>query len=147
MAASSLRATTTTLAALCHDPGSCALAPRSSPRANPLLISALTDVSKLAHVADVADIPQQRGLTVKIDALTLALFNLGGRIVAVDGACIRCASLLASGTVTDNEVICAGCGWRYDVTTGRMATVPKLRIDTFEVKVVGARVMIRNPYA
>jgi len=98
-------------------------------------------------VADVADIPLQRGLTVKIDALTLAVFKVGGRIVAVDGACIRCASLLASGTVAGNEVTCAVCGWRYDITTGRMATVPGLRIDTFEVKVIGERVMIGNPYA
>jgi nitrite reductase/ring-hydroxylating ferredoxin subunit len=124
-----------------------ALAAGSSPGAIPLVISAFPDVSKLVQVADVADIPLQRGLTVTIDALTVALFNVGGGIVAVDGACIRCASLLASGTVTGNEVTCSGCAWRYDITTGRMATVPGLRIDTFEVKVIGDRVMMVDPYA
>lgn len=86
-------------------------------------------------------------MTVQLDRLTIAVFNVRGRIFAVDGACIRCASLLGSGTVDGQEVICPGCGWRYDVTTGHLPAIPKLRIDTFDVEVVGSRVMIRNPFA
>ena len=104
-------------------------------------------MSKLVQVAHVADIPLPRGLTVRVNDQTRALFNVGGRIVAVDGACIRCASLLARGIVVGNEVTCDGCGWQYDVTTGRMPAIPKLRIDTFEVEVIGTRVMVRDSCA
>lgn len=99
------------------------------------------------HVARVGDIPEERGLTVHVGACTVALFNVRGRMVAIDGVCIRCASLLASGTLEGDEVACAGCGWRYDVVTGRLPAIPRLHVDTFEVVTVGANVMIRNPFA
>ena len=84
-------------------------------------------------------------MTVQLDDLTIALFNVRGRIFAIDAPCIRCSSLLSVGSVEGYEVVCAGCGWRYNVTTGRLPAVPKLRVDTFEVEVIGSRVMVRNP--
>jgi nitrite reductase/ring-hydroxylating ferredoxin subunit len=105
------------------------------------------DVNKLVDVARVDDIPAAGGLTVHVDTFTIALFKVDRRVYAIDGACIRCASLLASGTLEAHEVACARCGWRYDVTTGRLPAIPKLRVDTFEVEVIGTRVVVRNPLA
>ena len=105
------------------------------------------EVSSLVNVARVGDIPAHGGLTVCLGAATIALFNMDGRIVAIEGVCLRCASLLANGTVQAREVACAGCGWRYDITTGRLPAIPKLNVDTFEVVVVGTQVMVRDPFA
>jgi nitrite reductase/ring-hydroxylating ferredoxin subunit len=104
-------------------------------------------LAKLVEVALVDHIPAEGGLSVKLDDLTLAVFSLNGRLFAIDGACIRCASPLASGKVHGDEVACDTCGWRYDVTTGRMPEIPKLRIDTFRVERVGSRIMVWNPFA
>jgi nitrite reductase/ring-hydroxylating ferredoxin subunit len=103
-------------------------------------------VAQLVEVARVGQIPLQRGLNVKLGEYDVAVFNVNGNIFAVDGACIRCASLLALGTVEGVEVVCPGCGWRYDVTTGRLPAIPQLRIDTFAVEVVGSSVMVWNPF-
>ena len=105
------------------------------------------DVAKLVEVARVDDVPLQRGLTVELSRCSVALFNVRGRIFAIDAACVRCASPLAAGDVRGDIVACAGCGWQYDVTTGRLPAIPKLCVDTFEVKIVGSRVMVCDPFA
>jgi len=103
-------------------------------------------VAKLVEVAHADHIPTEGGVTVQLGEVTLALFKVNGRLFAVDGACIRCAAQLASSTVDGTEVTCAKCGWRYDVTTGRMPEIPRLRIDTFRVEKVGSRVMVWDPF-
>jgi nitrite reductase/ring-hydroxylating ferredoxin subunit len=104
-------------------------------------------VAKLVEVARLEDIPLQRGLTIELTRCAIALFNARGRICAIDAACIRCASLLAAGDVRGDVVACPGCGWQYDVTTGRLPAIPRLCVDTYEVKMVGSRVMVCDPFA
>lgn len=89
----------------------------------------------------------QRGLTIELARCAIALFNVRGSIFAIDAACIRCASPLAAGDLRGDLVACAKCGWQYDVTTGRLPAIPKLCVDTFEVKIVGSRVTVRDPFA
>jgi 3-phenylpropionate/trans-cinnamate dioxygenase ferredoxin subunit len=103
-------------------------------------------VAKLVEVARVDQIPPEGGLSVALGRCTIAVFNVRGRIFAIDGACIRCASLLASGVVEGGEVACRSCGWRYDVRTGRLPGVPRLRIETFNVELAESRVMVWNPF-
>lgn len=72
---------------------------------------------------------------------TVALFNVGGRLFALADGCIRCGSSLASGTLQDLTVRCR-CGWYYDVATGAVCGIGALRTDVFEVKVLGAQVIL-----
>jgi len=81
---------------------------------------------------------------VRFGDLAIAIFNTGADIVALDGACLRCGWDLASGTVEACEVTCAGCGWRYDLVSGRNVRVPKLRIDRFEVKRAGSKILVAD---
>ena len=101
----------------------------------------------MEHFVDVAripDIPLGAGLCVEIAEHRVALFHIDGEVFATDNACIRCGDELAAGTVDGHEVQCAQCGWRYDVTTGSTRGVPKLRLDTFGVRVSGATVMLQD---
>jgi nitrite reductase/ring-hydroxylating ferredoxin subunit len=72
----------------------------------------------------------------------VALFDVNGRLYAVEDACMRCGSSIAAGLLAGAEITCNGCSWRYDVTTGCVKGVPALRVNVFEVKTVGARVMV-----
>ena len=56
-------------------------------------------------------------------------------------------TLLVAGGFDGQEVTCAGCGWRYAVTTGRVSSLPQLRIETYEVTLVGDRVAVWVPFA
>jgi nitrite reductase/ring-hydroxylating ferredoxin subunit len=104
-------------------------------------------VAKLVDVCRVDQIPPNGGLTVRLQDFNVALFMVQGEILAVDGDCIRCASLLTRGIVDGAHVTCSTCGWRYDLRTGGLPGIPKLRLDTFAVEVVDSRVMVRNPFA
>jgi len=77
----------------------------------------------------------------------VALFNVGGRVFALDDSCIRCGSSLAAGSLRGIDIGCSGCDWQYDVTTGCVNDIPALRIDTFETKIVDARIMVAMPAA
>jgi len=97
------------------------------------------DIARLDQVAPA------RGLAVPIANGVVALFNVNGRIFAVDDSCVRCGSSLAAGTLRGVDVTCSGCDWQYDVTTGCVNGIPALQIDTFEVKAVDSRIMVASP--
>lgn len=101
-------------------------------------LSHFVEVARLDHVVAGA------AVVVTVCQTTVAVFNVGGRLYAVEDACVRCGSSIAAGSLHGSEVTCHGCDWRYDVTTGCVNGVPALRIDTFEVKTVGARIMVAN---
>jgi nitrite reductase/ring-hydroxylating ferredoxin subunit len=94
------------------------------------------DIGALEHIASVSVI------TLEVPTGTVAIFNVGGRIFAIDDGCVRCGASLAEGSLVDTTVTCPNCDWRYDVRTGCVEGVPSLRTDTYEVKVVGSRLLV-----
>ena len=79
---------------------------------------------------------------VRVADSTIAVFNVDGRLFAIDDSCLRCGASLASGTLRGRQVICSRCDWQYDVITGCVHGVPRLRIDRFEVKIVNSQVLV-----
>jgi naphthalene 1,2-dioxygenase ferredoxin component len=102
------------------------------------------DVARFVDVARLPDIPIGAGLAVEISRNRVALFHIDGEVFATDNTCIRCSAELAAGTVDGHDVECAQCGWRYDVVTGSTRGVPKLRLETFGVRMSGTTVMLRG---
>jgi NAD(P)H-dependent nitrite reductase small subunit len=100
----------------------------------------MTDFVKVAQVADV---PPGQGKLVLVNDREIALFNLGGRIFAIDNICPHRGGPLAEGVLEGNTVICPWHGWRFDVTTGQNPIIPPARVDTFEVKVEGDDIFVK----
>jgi len=94
------------------------------------------------EVARMDQVVPGSGIAVAVGNRAVALFEVDGRLFAVEDTCIRCGSSLTSGTLRGHDVVCPGCGWRYDVQTGCVMGVPTLCIDTFEVDVVDSTVMV-----
>jgi nitrite reductase/ring-hydroxylating ferredoxin subunit len=99
------------------------------------------------EVADESELPPGQSLLVRLGRVAIAIFNAGGNLVALDSACLHCGCDIASGRVAASEVTCPGCGWRYDLVSGCNIGVPKLRIDRFEVKRSGSKILIANHFA
>jgi len=99
------------------------------------------------EIARLADLPAATGLGVHFDERPIALFRVDGDVFAVDDPCARCSESLARGALDDHDVVCAGCGWRYDVVTGCTRGVPRLRLDTFAVQTHGGIVSVANRFA
>ena len=94
------------------------------------------DIGTIQHIAPGTVI------TIAMPTGVVALFNAGGRIHALDDGCVRCGASLAEGSLVGMTVTCLKCGWRYDLETGRVLGVPSLRTETYEVKVVGSRILV-----
>ena len=98
------------------------------------------DIARLDQIA-----PGTAIALVTATGSVVALFNVAGHIFTLDDSCIRCGSSLAAGSLRGAEIGCSGCDWQYDVTTGCVNGIPALRIDTFETKIVDARIIVAMP--
>jgi nitrite reductase/ring-hydroxylating ferredoxin subunit len=87
----------------------------------------------------------QSGLPLAVVAIAtgaVAIFNVDDALFGIADACLRCGGSLASGRQHGSSVQCRGCGWRYDLTCGRVHGVGLLHADTYFVKVENGRVSV-----
>jgi nitrite reductase/ring-hydroxylating ferredoxin subunit len=82
------------------------------------------------------------GTAVIIGDNAVAIFNVDGRLFAIDDSCLRCGASLSQGTLCNHHVRCSQCDWQYDVTVGCVQGVRRLHIDRFEVKIVNSQVFV-----
>jgi nitrite reductase/ring-hydroxylating ferredoxin subunit len=97
-------------------------------------------------VAQLVDLKPGRGKVVSVGYGDLALFQVGNEVFAIDDGCARCGASLAAGTLQNACVICARCGWRYDLKSGSLVSLPELRLGTYEAKIAGSWVMLANRF-
>lgn len=70
------------------------------------------------QVARVADVPDGRGLCVKIAGIDVGLFRVDGEIHAMENACPHNGDPLSEGLLDGAIVVCPAHGWEFDVRTG-----------------------------
>jgi nitrite reductase/ring-hydroxylating ferredoxin subunit len=107
-------------------------------------------MANFVELAPLDQVPPGTAIVARIGDTTVALFHVGGRVLAIGDACIRCGSSLAQGSISGERVTCPQCSWRYDLATGQVVGIPKLRIDRFHVKAAGGRILFDRaaiPYA
>lgn len=72
----------------------------------------------------------------------LAVGNAGGRLFALDDACLHRGGSLACGHLAGEVLTCPLHWWRYDVHSGRRLGQPSLRVATYPVRVVDDEVRV-----
>jgi nitrite reductase/ring-hydroxylating ferredoxin subunit len=89
-------------------------------------------------------VPADRGWPVRIGGISIAVFDLGDRLVAVENRCRHLANPIDDGLVEDGCVTCPWHGWRYDLRTGAHLTFFGSRpgVRTFPVRVEGDDVLV-----
>lgn len=70
-------------------------------------------------VARLDQIPEERGMRVKVGELAIALYRVGDAIHAMEDACPHAGFPLSKGRFVDGVIACAAHGLCYDVRTGR----------------------------
>lgn len=100
-------------------------------------------MSDFVPVAHTSQLPPETGMTVQVAGREVAVFNVGGRICAIDGECPHRGGPLGSGTVEGGKVFCPLHGWEYDVATGQCATRPDRPVRSHETRVIDGRIEIR----
>lgn len=96
------------------------------------------------EVASVSDLPLGRAKPCALGGRTIALYHTESGFFATDNTCPHRGGPLGEGDLLGNEIVCPWHFWSFDVTTGENAVDPSLTIRTFEVRVDGDRVLVRQ---
>jgi nitrite reductase (NADH) small subunit len=72
------------------------------------------------QVAYCDDIPLREGREVVIGNRSIAVFNLGGKFLAVENRCPHRGGPLADGIATGESVVCPLHGWKIDLQNGNV---------------------------
>lgn len=104
-------------------------------------------MSEFIKVATVDEVPVGDKKLVEVDYVRVALFNLDGKIYAIEDVCTHDGGPLVEGDVVNGcEVVCPRHGARFDIRTGEALSFPAFEpTNTFEVKIRGDDILIESP--
>jgi len=99
-------------------------------------------MAEFITVAQVSQVPLDRGLGVKIGNREFALFKIDEQFYALDGRCPHRGGPLGEGLTENGHVYCPLHGWEFDVQTGACIGNPEKRVTCFPTRVVDGKVEI-----
>ena len=100
------------------------------------------------RVCPAAELPPGEMRLVRNGDLVIGVYNLGGRLCAIEDRCSHDDGPLAEGEFDPEEgvVICPRHGSKFEICSGRPTTLPAyLPVDTFAVKVDDGVVFVEIP--
>lgn len=101
-------------------------------------------MEEFIEVAKVSEIPVGRARAVPFGGKTLALYHTASGFFATENTCPHRGGPLGEGDLLGNEIVCPWHFWSFDVRTGANCADPSLIIPTYEVRVDGERVMVKQ---
>ncbi len=129
-------------------PPSPASAPPPAPPAEVAAAQPRTETSaertagrKWVAAGRVSDLKAGCGSRVILGDRDIALFEVGGEVLAVDNRCPHRGGSLSDGTLADGWVTCPLHGWRYELRTGR-ADRSGAAIRTYPVRRDGDQILV-----
>jgi nitrite reductase (NADH) small subunit/3-phenylpropionate/trans-cinnamate dioxygenase ferredoxin subunit len=102
-------------------------------------------MSEFVTVARVGQIREGRGQRFVVGQRDVALFLIGGTYYALDDYCPHMGASLGSGEVHNGAVVCDRHFWAFRLEDGACLDVPRLKAETFEVRVEDDQIQIRIP--
>ncbi|MGQ9744391.1 MAG: Rieske (2Fe-2S) protein [Candidatus Bathycorpusculaceae bacterium] len=102
-------------------------------------------------VAEASDIPIGKMRSIKINNKEILIANVNGKYYAIGNRCTHRGGDLSKGSLENSVVTCPLHGAKFDVTTGKAISEPKIgpiKVKTndeliYEVKVEGNEIMIK----
>jgi nitrite reductase (NADH) small subunit len=94
-------------------------------------------VAEFIKVASISELSVESSKTVEVQGKVIALFNVGGRIYALDNTCLHQGGPLGEGRLEGEVVTCPWHMWEFNVRTGEKVGEPSLRVATYPVQVDG----------
>jgi nitrite reductase/ring-hydroxylating ferredoxin subunit len=99
----------------------------------------------LVTVGTLEGLPPGAARAVESNGWRIAVFNLDGEIIAVDGRCLHRGGPLEDGFVANGIVMCPWHWWRYDLRTGCRLDDPSVHLARYPVSVVDGSVRVEVP--
>ncbi|MEZ6073020.1 MAG: Rieske 2Fe-2S domain-containing protein [Pirellulales bacterium] len=95
-------------------------------------------------VAKVGEIAPGSGGTFKVGERLVAVFNNDGEYLAIDDLCPHMGASLGAGYIDEGVVACPWHAWRFKICDGTWCDNPRVKIDSFEVRVQGEEIQVRT---
>jgi nitrite reductase/ring-hydroxylating ferredoxin subunit len=95
------------------------------------------------RVANIKDVPHERGLRVRVGTLEIGLFRVDGEIFATQGECGHAYGPLGDGVLNGHTITCPLHEWEWDVRDGSCVSGEDASIKTVAVKIKKNRVMVQ----
>ncbi len=99
----------------------------------------------LIAVAKTTDIPEGKSQAFSVAGREIAVFHRKGTFYALDDYCPHMGESLALGDIHGDTVLCSRHLWAFQLANGTCVDVPRLQVDTFEVRVEGEQILVRVP--
>ena len=101
------------------------------------------------RVTAMQNIPLREGRSVNVAGREIAIFNLGDRVLAIDGRCPHQGGPLAEGIVTGSTVVCPLHAWKISLETGSISKPNEnpACVATYRTRIESGIVLIEVPEA
>jgi NAD(P)H-dependent nitrite reductase small subunit len=93
-------------------------------------------------VCRLDDIPPGQGRSIDAAGVRLAVFRVGGELVALAGRCPHSGGSLGHGWVEESEVVCPLHHWRFRLADGRCTTIRGEGVHRFRCELRGEEVWV-----
>ena len=102
-------------------------------------------------VAETSEIPAGKMKMVKVEEKEFLIANIDGNYYAIGNKCTHAGGNLSKGSLEGNIVTCPKHKAKFDVTTGKVVSGPKILFlhpkikdeSSYEVKVEGKEVLLK----
>lgn len=92
-------------------------------------------MAEFVRVCRADEVPEGRAVAREVDGLRVAVFNDGGRFVALQGRCPHANGPMGLGWVEDGEAVCPLHRWRFRLRDGRCTSMRGQSLHRFECEV------------
>ncbi len=107
---------------------------------------------KFVKVGETSEIPMGKMKKVKFEEKEILITNVDGNYYAIENRCPHAGGDLSKGSLEGKIVTCPRHGSRFDVTTGKAVSGPKILflrfktkdVSSFEVKVEGKDLILKR---
>lgn len=100
---------------------------------------------KLIPVAKLSGLEPGTCLSVEVEGMGIALFNVAGEIYALDNTCPHAGGPLGEGILHGDIVECPWHGWQFNVRTGERPHNSSFMVACYRVEVEGDLIQIAVP--
>ena len=93
-------------------------------------------------VASTSDLKPGTAMTVSVNGVDIAIYNVGGKVYATSNTCLHQGGPLVEGILEGEVISCPWHMWEYNVCTGEKVGQSSIKLSTYSVEVDGSDIKV-----
>jgi NAD(P)H-dependent nitrite reductase small subunit len=99
-------------------------------------------MAEFVKVATLSELQEGSGKPVEVNGKAIALFNVAGKVYAIDNTCLHRGGPLGEGLLEGEVVTCPWHMWEYNVRTGELVANSEIKVATYPVQIEGTDIKV-----